>query len=221
MSIISLENAASSEEKPTSNSVLLIIPDTPKSVHAQTYLRAFKGEFRTYVLTSSLPGQREVSSYAKDLAGHLAKLRIRRATICGIGPGASLAQAVALDSPKLVRRLVLLDASTRLAPGLVSRMVDRLESLLPLGLPLRRLSGDFDSRPMLHRVSCPSLVLVSRSAGEYMAAQSSYIAKKIPNAWHCVLGKSHLDSKDELSEEFCQLVKAFLQVPTKRPQKNR
>ena len=131
-----------------------------------------------------------------------------------------MAQAVAIEYPKLVRRLVLLDATTQLEPNLVSRAIDRVEQFLPLGLPLRSLSRHYDSRSMLHRIHCPTLVFVSPQASVFTRAQSEMIARRIPNAWRSLLKSPPLSRESVFSAEVQGLLEEFLQVPVKCPQKN-
>jgi hypothetical protein len=98
-------------------------------------------------------------------------------------------------------------------------MIDRIEALLPLGLPLRNASNAFDARAFLHRIHCPVLVLVSAGAGEFVREQSRVIAKRVPNAWLRQLEGEALVG-DVLTAEAEQCVESFFEVPTKRPQKN-
>jgi pimeloyl-ACP methyl ester carboxylesterase len=144
---------------------------------------------------------------------------VKRATFLGIAAGGAVVQAMSNVYPKTVRRVILLDSSARVAPGFWQKVSDYLEEFFPLGLPLRSLSAEFDSRPMLHRIHCPALVLVSASAGVWLEDQAKMIARRIPNAWFAKLKGSSLNHEGVLSEELRSKVKEFLQVPAKRPQK--
>lgn len=202
------------------HSVLLLVPEGQfRGKDVDAFAKKLSQEFKTFVLTSPLPSEDQVTSYTEQFGRTLLELGIKRATIFGIGAGASIAQATAVMLPRMVRRLVLLDATARLAPGFLTRFIDRVERFLPLGLPLRTLTKNFDSRPLLHRIYCPSLVLVSKKAGDYVKSQSTFISQKIPNAWFAVVGKPYTNRGSVLSDELCSLVSKFLQVPVKRPQK--
>lgn len=175
-------------------------------------------EFRVYVFAGLLPAVDTVVDFVKELGVALIEQQIKRCTLFSIGRSTGVGQALAAMYPKMVRRLVLLDAMTRLAPDLFTRIIDRLERFLPLGLPLKQLSKSFDSRPLLHRIYCPSLVLLSASASDYIKQESQFIANKIPNAWLRTLEQDAIH-ESKLSEELQGLIQAFMQVPTKRPQR--
>lgn len=190
-------------------SPLLIISDSD-SRECDELTRELGDEFSILALSGGLPAQSEVMAFSQSLMRHLESQKIKRITVCGIRAGAAIAQALSVLDPKQIRRLILLDATTRLEPGVLSRSIDWLERFLPLGLPLRSLSRDFDSRPFLHRIRCPSLVLHSPGAGLYLRSQANYLAHKIPNAWLRPLYNE---------QELAALVLEFMQVPTKRSQK--
>lgn len=202
------------------NSVLVVVPGamtSPAQAHA-LLLREVESKFRIYVACGAVPTVSQVCAYADALTVKLEESGIKWATVFGIGAGASAAQALAVRDPKRVRKLVLLDATTRPAPGILDRLIDRLERVLPLGLPLRPLSKAFDSRPILHRIHCPTLVLLSPGAGSYLRDQARVIAAGIPTAWLQTLEDPL--SGSSLTTEVEHLMEEFLQVATKKPQKN-
>ncbi|MCB0337690.1 MAG: hypothetical protein KDD62_15345, partial [Bdellovibrionales bacterium] len=89
----------------------------------------------------------------------LAERRVRNASYVGIAAGSSLALQQAIENSKEVRRLSVIDGTTRPQPTWYEKCVDSLESKLPLGLPFRRKSELFDAKPYLQRVRCPVLVM--------------------------------------------------------------
>ncbi|MCB0345235.1 MAG: alpha/beta hydrolase [Bdellovibrionales bacterium] len=203
-----------------SRSALLVIKDlTGKNKSVCSVFGRLNSDFKTYVLESPLPSVDEVAEYSDTLSQTLLNSGVRRATVFGIGAGATVAQSLAIIAPKVVRRLVLLDATPRLAPGFLCKTVDRIERFLPLGLPLRRLRAHYDSRPMLHRIHCPTLLLLSKQAGQYEQQQAQYIRSKIPNSWFKRISNIYNEDRTEFSEELQELLTTFLQVPVKRPQK--
>ena len=152
----------------------------------------------------------------------LASGKLGRFTLLAYEAGASLAQLVALEMPKQVRRLVLLNATTRPAGSKLERFVDWAESFSPLGLPLRRQGNALDTRVFLHRIHCPVLLLVSADADDRLVAESNYLASKLPNSWMQRLEQDcWKDGVLEITEEIASLLSIFDRVPTKRPQKNR
>ncbi|MCB0325369.1 MAG: hypothetical protein KDD69_17420 [Bdellovibrionales bacterium] len=204
-----------------SNAVLLIIPDRRYTAEqAQQLLADFQTDFRSFVVAGDPPSGESVEAYARELEQCLVSEGVKWVTAFGIGSGASAAQALTIQSARMVRRVVLLDATTRFEPGLVQRAIDRLERFFPLGLPLRRLTKQYDSRPMLHRIHCPALVLLSPTQGGFIEEQGRNIAQRIPNAWFRRLREPAIRG-GKLGAELHELLSEFLEVPVKRPQKVR
>ena len=204
------------------HSVLVVIPErVPAKESISGALTNVSKEFRTFLLASPLPPVDQVFEYIEHVYAAFQSEKIKRATVCGIGAGATVAQGLALKHPKEVRRLVLLDATRRLAPGLVTRAIDKAERLFPLGLPLRRLTKEFDSGPFLHRIHCPTMILNSPSASHYEKEQAAYLSSKIPNSWYDALEHPFRNCSETFSEELQEHLRQFLQVPVKRPQKSR
>ena len=202
------------------SSVLLIVPDKALSEEAARVLtQDLARKFKTYVVTSSLPAVDQVIPYVEQLIGELEARKIKRVTAFGIGPGGTIPQALAVFGAKLVRRIVLLEATTRLEPGVLLRMIDRIEAFLPLGLPMRSLTNEFDSRPLLHRVHCPTLVVATKSSNSFITEQANVLAHRIPNSWLATVDAAYRKDGLAFGPEIVQLVEEFLQVPVKRPQK--
>ncbi|MCB9030296.1 MAG: hypothetical protein H6619_04530, partial [Deltaproteobacteria bacterium] len=124
----------------------------------------------------------------------------------------SIVQAFVLKNRKMVRRIVLLNSTTRPHPSLRERFLAWAEKNLPLGLPFRLGSLAFDSRCFLQRIRCPALVLVTGDASQYVRQQAEYLSSHLPTSWF-----SELLRGSTLSEK----IELFLDVPAKCPQKNR
>ena len=159
------------------------------------------------------PRREDLSNYVQEQLGSFKAEEIKRATVLGSGVGALSAIYLALLDAKFTRRLVLVDPIVRPYSSLFSKAVDCLEQFFPLGLPLRKLSSDYDPRSSLQRVTCPTLVVSSSCVGRFSKEQAEFISQRIPNAWFCDLASCELSFIDVLLD--------FLQVPTKCPQKNR
>ena len=152
---------------------------------------------------------------AEDLLRLLKTLSIRQGTFIACGACGALGQFLALTQQKLVRKLVLVDASTRAHPSALTRLIDRIEHYLPLGLPLRFRSVGFDSKPFLQRIRCPSLIIVTSAASFHERSEGKLIAGMVPTSWHIEL------NVERAAEEFSNLMQAFEDAPAKCPQKNR
>lgn len=202
------------------NSALLFIPPHKSTTEElKQTLQPLTSQAWLLGSTHTLPAINRVLNAAERLADEVLTAGAKRVTVFGVGAGATVAQALTVVAPELVRRLVLLDATARLTPSFAVRAIDWLERYLPLGLPLRQLTDDFDSRPYLHRMRAPTMVLVSPNAGLYIKHQGNFIAAKLPNAtlWH--LHSTPINPLGELSAEIINLLTEFQQVPTKLPQR--
>ena len=95
----------------------------------------------------------------------------------------------------------------------------RERNLCHLGYRFARFRNPIDARPALHRIHCPVLVLVTCATSVFLHEQSKLISDRIPNAWWKELEQAHLTEDGSFSEELRQILREFLQVPVKRPQK--
>lgn len=139
---------------------------------------------------------------------------LRQASWIAFGAATSLVQQVAIFTPKLVRAAVLVDAATRAHPTRFEQFISKIERWLPLGLPLRQRTLEFDAQPFLHRMRCPVLLVQSPESSELQRQSAAELTRYAPTAW-----STHLTSNDHAAE-LCQLVEEFSQVPARAPQKN-
>ena len=200
--------------------VLLCIGTPGDPLHDGLPSEQLSGEFRVITLTSPLPAVERVVEYSTAVESELKQLGVKRATLLGAGAGASVVQALAVFHASSVRRVILVDPTARLSPGLGMRIIDRIEHFLPFGLPLRKLNDAFDSRPFLHRLRCPTLILSTPSAGLFHRQQASYLAKKIPNArWRELPSQAVALTSKQWSDALSSEIKAWSDTPAKRSQK--
>ncbi len=199
--------------------VILVLPDSSLSKEFHTSSSGFAETIKVTTLCSPLPDTENVISFAESLAAKISEYRIKRVTVLGFGAGATVAQAFAVKFPHLVRRVVLVDATARVAPSLSVRIIDKLERFLPFGLPMKSLTADFDSRPLLHRLRCPAIVAISPLASNFIISESQLIASKIPNARIIKLKNDTLQPPTIYSNELIEVVSSFLDAPAKRSQK--
>ncbi len=174
------------------------------------------------VLRSLIPEGEELISYATKLLAELGVLRLKRITLVASEDGANVAQALCLLDPKLFRRAVLIDPRSRVHPTFMEQFIDKVESYLPVGLPFRASGRGFNSRPFLHRIRCPILVLISKTASLFSQSESEYIAKKIPNCYLVKLETAvSISDGSSFADEILKLLSEFQETSPKRPQKNR
>lgn len=176
---------------------------------------------RTAVVCADIPSGTDVVPFAEIVLQQLEMNGLKRITLIGINEGASVVQALTILSPRLFRKAILINPESRIRPSLFTTVIDRIESFLPVGLPFKASNKNFNSRPFLHRIRCPVLVLTTNEATYFNMLESSYIASKIPNCYIISLKKPlFTDSSISFSNEFLSLVKDFNESPVKRPQKN-
>lgn len=175
--------------------------------------------YRIVAPIKPLPHVEHVPEYTADLARALDDAGVKRLTLIGVSGGGSVAQALAVELPGIVRRVLLVDPTARITPSLSTRIIDRVERFLPTGLPLRSLTAAFDSRPLLHRLRCPVLVLVSPSAGLFEQSQARLIARRAPNARLRHLTEALYDDEGHVSGELAGMLEEFNLTPAKRSQK--
>lgn len=183
-------------------------------------------QYKIARLNTPLPTVTKVLSETTKLQEALSDIGTKRTTVIAYRDGTPLAQALGALAPEVVRRLILIDPQARVSPSTLLRIIDKVEMFLPLGLPFRALNNDFDSRPLLHRLRCPVLILDSINADLYHREQASYLLRKIPNARRenlksAIFTGAETASGAALGEELTVKIRDFLQVPAKRPQKNR
>jgi pimeloyl-ACP methyl ester carboxylesterase len=172
---------------------------------------------RAIVIESEPISAESWKSLAISFEQLLATLAIRQASFIGIAAGATLVQNVALENPRAVRTLVIVDASLRPHPTRIERILDGLEQRLPFGLPLRLGSKGFNVRAFAHRLRCPMLLVSTRRASSFVSHELRVLGTVAPTAWHVQLSA---ESDVGEAQEMCDLLLAFQETPAKCPQKN-
>jgi hypothetical protein len=142
-------------------------------------------------------------------------LGVRQATFVAFGAASILIQSLALTHLKGVRSIILVNGASRAHPGIGLRIADKIERSLPLGLPLRMRSSAFDSKPFLHRIRCPVLIVTTMTATPYEISQAEILNRGLPTAWRMTLDSGR--EEDHLRE----LIESFQEVQAKCPQKVR
>jgi pimeloyl-ACP methyl ester carboxylesterase len=154
---------------------------------------------------------------AERFESMLSEIKVRQASFVGIAAGATIVQDLALMSPKLVRTLVIIDASLRPHPSRFERLLDRVEASLPFGLPLRLGSQGFNVRAYAHRLRCPMLLVSTSRASRFVSNELHALGRVAPTAWYVDIQKHGVV---EEARELASYVLAFQDTPAKCPQKN-
>ena len=171
---------------------------------------------RSVLLMSTAVTATTWETLSESFSGKLTELNVRQASSVGMGAGATLAQNVTLNQPKIVRPLAIVDSSSRPHPTRWERMVDWIEEHLPFGLPLRLGSTGFNVKAYLHRLRCPVLVIATGKANSFIREEVKSTALRAPTAWRVVLSGPIERQIAELSETLLN----FQDTPAKCPQKN-
>ncbi len=153
-----------------------------------------------------------VDQAAKKIVQLLDERDIRQATIVGLADSGAVAISLALSERKRIRRLVLVDAPVRPQISAIENIFSWIEGHLPLGLPFRRQSQGFDARSYLQRIRCPTLVVTTQHASSDIKSQAVHESQALATAWFKEINSP---------SEFISVISTFLEIPAKRPQKNR
>jgi pimeloyl-ACP methyl ester carboxylesterase len=199
--------------------ILVLIERGPQSARYSDFVRLLGEKLsqrqRFVVLESSLAKAENWREDCDKLEAILEEKKIRQFSIVGVAAASTLAQELTLRQARKVRTLTLVDATTRPHPSLFSRAIDGIEGFLPLGLPLRGGTAEFDGRSLLHRLRSPTLVVLTPYASAASAAQLDEIVAKLPTAQAVILKIADLS---ELTDQAAKLVESFQDTPAKCPQ---
>jgi pimeloyl-ACP methyl ester carboxylesterase len=195
---------------------ITILDDRSYLPFAAAVAEKLSSRARSVVLMSSAVNVASWEDLSRKFGEKLSELGVRQASLVGMGAGATLVQNVALDQPKLVRSLAMVDSSSRPHPTRWDRCVDWLEERLPFGLPLRLGTKGFNVRAYLHRLRCPVLLIATSKASSFMQEEVRTMALRAPTAWRVFLGGTEEEQISELSDTLL----TFQDTPAKCPQKN-
>ncbi len=193
-------------------SVALVVETGEYESFAEHLFQALAGRTRALIFESPPVTSANWRALAESLIALLGELKVRQASFVAFGGSAALAQRIAIEELRLMRTMVLVDATTRPHPTSRDRILDRLERFFPLGLPLRTSTPGFDGKPYLQRMRCPALIVTSRRRTPFLEAQAALMAEGMPTSW-----LKKLQSTAE-PEELASLVLEFQDVPAKCPQ---
>lgn len=155
------------------------------------------------------------SALTEALTQMMNEQKVRVASFVAFGACTTLLQNLCLRDLRLVRTAIFVDPEVRPHPTVVEQVLDRLERMLPLGLPLRVRTRGFDGRSFLQRIRCPALV-VRCSSSAHAGAQAALLARGLPTAWFSDLSAFGGVQAAEVASKVC----AFQEMPARCPQKN-
>lgn len=180
---------------------------------ARALFEALAGKTRALLCQSATVSDNNWQALSVSLESALAAAGIRQSSFISFGPASSLVQNLCLRDIKQVRGAVFIDASGRPHPTRTSRIIDAIESKLPIGLPFRSRLPGFDGRSFLQRIRCPVLVISSSRASSYQKEQAHMISRALPTSWY-------LELKSGEEALLTDKILEFAQLPAKRPMKN-
>lgn len=195
---------------------ITVVDDSSYLPFATAVAEKLAKKARSVLLMSASVTAQSWEALSLELSKKLSELNVRQASLVGLGAGATLAQNLALNQPKVVRTLAIVDASSRPHPSRWERFVDWVEEHLPFGLPLRLGTQGFNVKAYLHRLRCPVLVIATGRASSFLREEVHTTALRAPTAWRVILS-GPIDSQIvELSDTLL----SFQDTPAKCPQKN-
>jgi pimeloyl-ACP methyl ester carboxylesterase len=199
-----------------SGRVFCLLTDDPAFTALATDVRAaLRSAARVVSLKAPLVTASNWQQLTVDLQSVVQLLETRQVSFVAFGATAALVLSVALEEPRFVRTLALVDPTARPHPTAWSSIVDRIESALPLGLPLRAAAKAFDARACIHRIRCPLLLASSPSASPFVRSQVQELSHKAPTCWTV-----SITNAANSGEELAVVLTAFQDVPVRCPQKN-
>ena len=175
-------------------SVVLLHEVESYSVLVNTLQEQLATQYKTFTITSPKLDRAEKEAYCEGhltdwltldryFAESLESCQVRQVTLIAFGPTTALAQSQYHRLPRSVRGLVLIDPSCRPNQSATEILLAKLERYLPMGLPFRSAAIGFDGMPLLHRVRCPVLLVVTNSANQLQREQAELMSVRIPTAW--------------------------------------
>jgi len=182
---------------------------------ASAVAAALGGQRRILALNCSSISVHNYDELTSKVLDTLSNCGVRQAQFVGLGSASALVQNVALQSPKMVRSMVVVDASMRPHPTRAERVLDTIERGLPFGLPLRLTPLGFNVRAFAHRLRCPILLVASDRSSVFIRRELRELSYKAPTAWYMDIS----NTKDQVGE-IVSLIGAFQEIPAKSPQKN-
>jgi hypothetical protein len=171
---------------------------------------------KVLVLASPVVSALSWQTISRQLEQLIDAQKIRQASYICFGDTGVLAQHLYLRTSKLVRSLLLIDASSSPHPTRTERFIDSLEAYFPLGLPLRSESKTFNARSHLQRIRCPVLRVATSKATFFLKDQSMADSIAMPTAWFCDIAEEY-PQQDE-STVLALIAEQFQEIPAKCPQ---
>ena len=172
-----------------------------------------KSDFRVLIFRNSVPASDNWKALTVELQERLSEAGLRSFSMAGFGRACEIVQNFAFANPRALRSLILIDPFGAHNSAAQSRVLSWIEEKLPLGLPLRGVSGVFDGRSFLQRIRCPVLAISTPHASEAVFEELKLIAQRVPTCWtNAVEGA-------DTGHEVALLIRDFLDVPARFPQK--
>ena len=157
----------------------------------------------------------EMNQCFEEFTECLEELKIRQATFVTVGRASILLWKLALTHQRQIRNALIINGETRPKVSWFEKILQRIESYLPLGLPFRVSEGKFYALPFLERFRFPVIVVTTEDAIEDEREESARIAAALPVAWSLTL------TLQDAVTEFVAAYNHLISIPPKRPQKRR
>lgn len=217
--------------------LLVLTDDSTARATVESSLTMLDGRFTVWLAhTGRIPGS-DLLPYAHQMLQALnqqtMKQTMKRASLVALNGACNLATVMLSINPQAARRAIFIDPPGRPRPHLFTRLRETLQRVLTVPLPFQCDPDLIDLRHMQHRISCPLLVVRSPELEPWWAKQCEELAHRAPSAWlmtQSAVTSAELPRESGVREtamqsprftpDFLDLLEQFIQVPSKRPQKN-
>lgn len=152
---------------------------------------------------------------SEEIRAYFQDKKIRQISCLSFSSTVSVAVNLYLSDLKLFRSIAFLNPHSRSNKSFGQRLIDKLESKLPMGLPFRFKTEAFDCKPFLQRIRCPILIISNKNSSDYRKDEVEEFLERVPTAYIF-----NQDSDANLSE-LINAIETFKLVPYKCPQKNK
>ena len=162
-----------------------------------------------------------ISTTAEALITELSRTGFKRASIIALDEACAVAQVLLSRNAQIVRRAVFVNPISRARASLIQQALEFWQHHWAIPLPFRLRRGTFDIRHIQHRVACPLLIIKTAEANDLSIEACTGLAERAPSSWLVELPSVQTaGNPPQLSDTFLGMIREFIEVPSKRSQKN-
>jgi pimeloyl-ACP methyl ester carboxylesterase len=158
---------------------------------------------------------------ADKLLAELDRTGFKRSSLVAFDRATAVAQIALARNAQIVRRAVFVNPQSREQPSWFHKLAERWQRSWALPLPFMLDRDFFDIRYLYHRVACPLLIVKTGEASELAAESCEGLSDRAPNSWLVSVPTiKTTEAPAKLERRFIDMIREFIEVPSKRSQKN-